>query len=76
MTIWITWIVCSIVFAVLFSVIKTLDRVRYAVELLDARIDQMAKSVDGLVAVSGHPSGAQLTSPGLPRPTDISSRRH
>lgn len=76
MTIWITWIVCSIVFAVLFSVIKTVDRLRYAVELLDTRVDGMSKSLDGLVALTGQPSGPQLATPGMQSAIHGPPRRH
>jgi hypothetical protein len=64
---WIAWIVCAIVFAVLFSVIKTLDRLNYSVELVHARLDQMSASIAELVvsvnALTAHQAAAHLEAP-------------
>lgn len=45
---WLAWILVAVVCAVLFSVIKTLDRVTIAVQLLDARLDRMTAGIEEL----------------------------
>lgn len=44
------WILAAIVFAVLFSLVKTIDRLVYSVELVHARLDQMSASLTEVVA--------------------------
>jgi hypothetical protein len=39
---WLAWIGWAVVFAVLFSVVKALDRLNHSVELIDARLDHLA----------------------------------
>lgn len=56
-TVVIAWILSAAVFAVLFSLVKTIDRLNHSIELVHARLDQMSArltevvaSVDALVA--------------------------
>lgn len=39
---WLAWIGWAVVFAVLFSVVKGLDRLNHSVELIEARLDHMS----------------------------------
>ena len=48
---WISWLLCAVVFAVLFSVVKTVDRLCYSIELIDARLDHLTRSVEHLTGV-------------------------
>jgi hypothetical protein len=71
---WLAWILVAIICAVLFSVIKTLDRVTYAVQLLDARIDRMAAGVEELTALVNMTPG-RLEHHAPPSPTALGSAR-
>lgn len=39
---WLAWIGWAVVFAVLFSLVKALDRLNHSVELIDARLDHLS----------------------------------
>lgn len=62
---WISWIVAAVVLAALFSVVKTMDRLTYSMEVVDARLDTMAKAIAELSAVvSATNAAARLSGPG------------
>lgn len=65
---WISWVLCAIVFAVLFSIVKTVDRLCYSVELVDARLDRLTKSVESLTSLINAASApAQIDRGDTPR---------
>jgi hypothetical protein len=47
---WLAWIGWAVVFAVLFSLIKTLDRLNHSVELIDARLDHLSGRLTEVLA--------------------------
>lgn len=44
------WILAAVVFAVLFSLVKTIDRLVYSIEGVHARLDQMSANLTEVVA--------------------------
>lgn len=48
---WLAWIGWAVVFAVLFSVVKALDRLNHSVELIDARLDLLSGRLADVLAI-------------------------
>lgn len=57
---WISWIVCAVLLATLFSVVKTLDRLVYSVQLIDARLDLLSTSIAELASAHAGATHAHL----------------
>ncbi len=58
---WLSWIGWAVVFAVLFSVVKALDRLNHSVELIDARLDHLSNRLaEVMSAISAGNAAARI----------------